>query len=280
MGTDGESIRRYQALCERIRVYWLALGYTFDRPPASEEQVQATESALGYRLPWLLRLLYRTVANGGNGLLWYSDDFPVIGVSGGYTTHEGQTIGDLGVRSTWRLHPCIADALRRNPGRYIYSAELPDRWLPFTYSGEGYAALDTIGGAVYEVSTTPELILDDNQSLVLQRISHVHDSLEAWMQEWAELSCGHARERCGYDVDATLEAYTLPPPGPDTQPPQPRADFAWEELQPESVDPLCREPGADVWQGLYRGLDAFFFAEEPRRRTPTGTLRQLRHRLD
>jgi len=262
VGADGETSRRYRALCERIRACWLAAGYTFDHPPASEEQVQATESALGYRLPSLLRLLYRTVANGGNGLLWYSEDFPVIGVTGGYTTRDGKTIGDLGVRSAWRLHPCIADALRRT-GRYVYSAELPDRWLPVTYIGMGYAALDTIGGVVYEVSTTEELTLDDNLPLVLHRISHAHDSLEAWMREWAEFSCGHARVRCGFEVDATLEAYTVPPPGPDNQPTEPRADYAWEELQPESVDPRCREQGTDVWRGLYRGLDAFFFPEEP-----------------
>jgi hypothetical protein len=262
MGAEGDTIRRYRALCERIRTCWLAPGYTFDCPPASEEQVRATESALGYRLPPSLRLLYRTVANGGNGLLWYSEDFPVLGVTDGYTTHDGQTIGDLGVRSTWRLHPCIADALRRNPGRYVYSDELPDRWLPFTYLGMGYAALDTIGGAVYEVSTTEELMLDDNRQLALQRISHVYDSLEAWMQEWAEFICGNARLRCGFKVDAALEAYTLPP-GPDSKPREPRAAFAWEELRPEVVDPHCLEQRVDVWRGLYRGLDAFFFPEEP-----------------
>jgi SMI1/KNR4 family protein SUKH-1 len=261
MGTDGETVRRYRALCARIRTCWLAPGYTFDRPPASEEQVRATESALGYRLPSLLRLLYRTVANGGNGLLWYSEDFPVIGVAGGYTTPEGQTIGDLGVRSTWRLHSCIADALRRNPGRYVYGAELPNGWLPFTYIGTGHAALDTIGGAVYEVSTTEELTLADNQPVVLHRISHAHDSLEEWMREWAEFSCEHARVRCGYEVDAALEAYI--PPGPDTQPTEPRAGYAWEELRPEAVDPHCREQGTDVWCGLYRGLDALFFPDEP-----------------
>lgn len=262
MGTDGETIRRYRALCERIRTCWLAAGYTFDRPPASEEQVQTTESALGYRLPSLLRLLYRTVANGGNGLLWYSEDFPVIGVVGGYTTHEDQTIGDLGMSGTWRLHPCIANALRRNPGRYVYSAEFPDRWLPFTYIGGGYAALDTIGGAVYEVSTTREFILDDNQPLVLHRISHARDSLEAWMLEWAEFSCGHARVRCGYEDAAALDAHAPLPPGPAAKPTEPRADYAWEELQPSLIDPHCPEQRVDIWQGLYRGLDAFFLPEE------------------
>jgi hypothetical protein len=258
MDATGDTIRRYRALCERIRICWLAPGYSFDRPPASEEQVRATEAALGYRLPTLLRLLYRTVANGGNGLLWYSTDFPVIGVTGGYIAHDGKTIGDLGVRSAWRLHPCIAEALRRNPGRYVYSDELPDRWLPFTYIGMGYAALDTLGGAVYEVETTEVLMLEDNRQVALYRIAHGHDSLEAWMQEWAEFICGHAQLRSRVEVEAALEAYAVPP-GPDSTPTEPRTTSVWEELRPEMVDPHCLEQGVDVWRGLYRGLDPFFF---------------------
>lgn len=39
----------------------------FAYPPASEEQLYATETALGFLLPPVLRALYAEVANGGFG---------------------------------------------------------------------------------------------------------------------------------------------------------------------------------------------------------------------
>src|SRR5260221_9938738 len=46
----------------------------FEYPPATEEQLLATERALGFPLPPLLRALYAQVANGG---FWLA--FPVRG---------------------------------------------------------------------------------------------------------------------------------------------------------------------------------------------------------
>jgi hypothetical protein len=46
----------------------------FEFPPASEEQLQATEEALGIPLPPMLRALYAQVANGGFG--------PACGITG------------------------------------------------------------------------------------------------------------------------------------------------------------------------------------------------------
>lgn len=53
--------------------------FDFAFPPATEEQVQATETRLGFALPPLLRNLYLQVANGGFGP---GTGFP--GVKGGY----------------------------------------------------------------------------------------------------------------------------------------------------------------------------------------------------
>jgi len=39
----------------------------FEYPPATEDQLLATEAALGFPLPPLLRALYAQVANGGFG---------------------------------------------------------------------------------------------------------------------------------------------------------------------------------------------------------------------
>ena len=51
----------------------------FEFPPATEEQLQATEEALGFPLPPMLRALYTYVANGGFG-----PDFGITGASGGF----------------------------------------------------------------------------------------------------------------------------------------------------------------------------------------------------
>ena len=101
-----------RALCERLRAYWLGHGQTFTYSPATEEQVRSTEAQLGFALPLLLRLLYREVANGGNGLVWYDEQFPLIGVQGGCPFpplgwpdagpwRVGATIGELVSRSGW-----------------------------------------------------------------------------------------------------------------------------------------------------------------------------------
>src|SRR5215469_9826481 len=111
---------RYQELCTRLRDCWSRRGGTFSYPPATEEQVVTTEAQLGFPLPPLLRLLYREVANGGNGLVWYDEQFPFFGAHGGYpypklTNWSGTspwgadgTIGELFRRSGWQLRPCIA----------------------------------------------------------------------------------------------------------------------------------------------------------------------------
>lgn len=78
-----EDQERFRALCERLCACWVGQGMAFTYPPATEQQVRATEAQLGFSLPPLLRLLYREMANGGNGLVWYDEQFPLIGVQDG-----------------------------------------------------------------------------------------------------------------------------------------------------------------------------------------------------
>jgi len=64
---------RYVSLIDRIKAQhawelqhgWKSEESTY--PPATEEQLRASEQALGFLLPPLLRTLYAQVANGGFG---------------------------------------------------------------------------------------------------------------------------------------------------------------------------------------------------------------------
>lgn len=61
-----DEAERYLELCERLRKRMLEKGWAVEYPPATEAQVRATEDALGFPLPPLLRLMYQEVANGGH----------------------------------------------------------------------------------------------------------------------------------------------------------------------------------------------------------------------
>src|SRR5438132_11366139 len=56
-------------------------------PPATEEQLQATEEALGFALPPLLRACYLRVSNGGFG-----PGEGVMGVIGGFEDNRGNIV--------------------------------------------------------------------------------------------------------------------------------------------------------------------------------------------
>src|SRR5258708_27179168 len=78
-GPDGDNIYQYGEKYRRRRWYdWDRnfhvvdkendpLRFGFEYPPATEEQLLATEEALGFPLPPALRALYLQVANGGFG---------------------------------------------------------------------------------------------------------------------------------------------------------------------------------------------------------------------
>jgi hypothetical protein len=75
MGNDS-----FAQLFDRIREEY---QFDFEYPPATEEQLRATEEALGFPLPPALRALYAQVANGGFG-----PGYGIIGAIGGFP-HSG-----------------------------------------------------------------------------------------------------------------------------------------------------------------------------------------------
>lgn len=58
--------------------------HNFAHPPATEQQLQDTEAALGFPLPPLLRVLYAQLANGGFG-----PSCGIIGTPGGFSLEVG-----------------------------------------------------------------------------------------------------------------------------------------------------------------------------------------------
>ncbi len=107
----------------------------FAYPKAGEEQVQATEAALGFPLPPLMRTRYAEVANGGFG--------PGAGISG--------TLGGYGSRTDEPTstivndyHFCsqigYASMGRSSPVRLVDLADYAQHWLP-TPSGKGLLLL-------------------------------------------------------------------------------------------------------------------------------------------
>jgi hypothetical protein len=71
------------ALIARLLAIHGDRGWRLDFPPATEAQVAATERALGFSLPPLLRRLYRELGNGGFGPFR-----AFLGVYGGYADED------------------------------------------------------------------------------------------------------------------------------------------------------------------------------------------------
>jgi SMI1/KNR4 family protein SUKH-1 len=165
----------------------------FAYPPASLEQLQATEAALGFPLPPLLRALYAEVANGGFG--------PGAGISGalgGYgsrTDEPASTIVD-----DYHFHSQVgyANLGRTGPVQLVDLADYAQQWMP-TRSSKGllllpyavwpaqlvpledlgccqHACLDCKTGRVY--CTAPSAS-DEEYELGL-----IADSLEDYLERW------------------------------------------------------------------------------------------------
>ena len=108
-------------------------------PPATLEQIEATEAALGFPLPGLLRQLYLEIANGGFG-----PGYGLIGAQGGYS--------DFGRGAVERLYHSF----------HAGDIPLPERLLPVCNWGCGiYSCLDC------RVPAAPVVICDTEAGHVL-----------------------------------------------------------------------------------------------------------------
>ena len=245
---------RFHELCQRLRACWADQGMVFTCPPAPEEQVHASEAQLGFPLPPLLRMLYLEVANGGNGLVWYSEDFPLFGAHSGYPCRklvnwpvngpwrEGGTIGDLVSRSGWTLHLCIAEALRRHPDCYVICDQPPDGFLAISTETFGLLVLDPLSGYIYELGDEANLLpFEENQPMPVLSLQFYKQSLEDMVEAFLA-GAGHSTSaEAAADIverDIALN----------------RSRFPRRALTPELLDPACTAEPPVVWRGLYQGM--------------------------
>lgn len=156
----------------------------FAYPPASEELLHATEEALGFPLPALLRALYAQLANGGFG-----PETGLRGCIGGYGTPEQADEPDETIVGSYDFHRQTAALVdlgqyaaswQEGPlgsRRLFLSAEVWPRYLlPICDRGDGgEACLACDTGAIYRVgrrSVQEWVIVTENPTL------------QVWLERW------------------------------------------------------------------------------------------------
>jgi hypothetical protein len=187
----------YQELCEAIRrtcalKHWYGVdargpewkrGIAADDPrrerfefaPASQEQLAATEAALEFPLPPVLRALYGQLANGGFG--------PAYGLRGAIGGFVGT--GTMVEQYQWTLEgtqpvelASYADGWQESDGRRSLTLardQWPTRLLPLCEWGCAVEiCLDCSGGQVLRVAP-----VQDGYCFTFQAAS-----LEEWLQQW------------------------------------------------------------------------------------------------
>ena len=189
-GPDGDNIYQYGEKYRRRRWYdWERnfhvvdkendpLRFGFEYPPATEEQLLATEKALGFPLPPALRALYLQVANGGFG-----PGYGIIGAKGGFPhtsdgrcrdIADGYHAGEHNIRYIdFATHEKELAATRQVE---LPLGVYPDRFLFICYWGCGIGTdIDCNTGRIFQgqASRIGYYVLEYRAS-----------SLEEWLQQW------------------------------------------------------------------------------------------------
>lgn len=150
----------YSTICERLRAH---AKYTpeadfgeghLEYPPASELSVQVCEAKLGFKLPPMLREIYKTVANGGN--FWPGYDFATTDDL--IEQHNSFLRYYVSSRNQSRLFDdATVEALRTHPGAYACPEYLPDGFLRLVHTGcNVWANLEGSTGRLYLNDEVPE----------------------------------------------------------------------------------------------------------------------------
>ncbi len=159
----------------------------FEFPPATKEQLQDTEKALGFPLPPMLRALYTYVANGGFG-----PAYGITGAIGGYFDGDDGHYATLGMNiipdtDTGPILPAEPIDLTEYERRHGDPLTIdlppniwPDHFLQICYVGCGIDVyLDGVSGRVYRVESGYEEA--EGFTLFLLRLDN---SLENWLESW------------------------------------------------------------------------------------------------
>lgn len=163
-------------------------------PPATEEQLRATEERLGFPLPPDLRRFYAEVANGGFDFD-YCLLYGAIGGCGVNASHrmDGPTIEELAHESDWQLHPRIEEALLRHPDRYVIVDSLPKDLLRIGDSGSILIVINRLTGCLYKLDywdELPDVVVEhppyDPFYLQVLYMQALAPSLSAWFSRWLD----------------------------------------------------------------------------------------------
>lgn len=164
----------------------------FEFPPATKEQLQATEEALGIALPPMLRALYTQVANGGFG-----PAYGITGARGGYAGRY-QTI-DRCTDTNPAVHYFDLSEYEQAHGNPTYfelrETIQPAHFLHLCYEGcsmDFY--LDGNSGRIYLTaccrssdSQLPNEVLPGKlRPEWIVGYQRVADSLEEWLERWLQ----------------------------------------------------------------------------------------------
>lgn len=253
MSDSGNSIvgqeQRYLDISRRIREGCRALNIEFTYPPATETQLLVTERELGVSIPPLLRAIYQEVANGGNGLVWYDEEWSLVGATGGYPLQgvdqsNPTTLGQHLSRSNWRLHPRIVDALRSHRHRWVYCDEWPEGFIELAWVGHGIALLDTFTGHIYQGAEDGDpLLIAENHAIQLRYLQFYRESLEDWINDWLSLM----------DVASPAIPQAINKEESKQEP---------GELTLDMVDLTDTDDECIIWSGLYRGVEPLIWRDD------------------
>jgi hypothetical protein len=169
-----------------LRHGWKTAGSI--HPPATEEQLRASEQALGFPLPPLLRTLYALVANGGFG-----PDHGIKGAMGGFGGDLGTIVemylegmeevrqGRAQLVDLAAYEPLAYDIDVRNIGYTVVLnkvIELPERALPesllgfYSHGCGAFSSIDLGTGRIFS---------DSHPYLYYEAYS-----LEEWLERWLD----------------------------------------------------------------------------------------------
>lgn len=161
------------------------LGFEF--PPATEDQLRATEEALGFSIPPMLRALYARVANGGFG-----PSTGITGARGGYYYGDDGHYETIDKFSDTRPNTHYFNLARYE--RHHQSPKLielpphvrPSHFLHLCYWGcatDSY--IDASSEQVYFAGEGGPVTQKDGTSECCRfYLFRQEDSLEAWLETW------------------------------------------------------------------------------------------------
>lgn len=154
----------------------------FAYPPASEDDLRATEAALGFALPALLRALYAEIANGGFG-----PGGGIQGALGGYGSRLDEPASTIDVGYLWHPVPVqfvdLADS-----GRHWKRSPSGEDWLlPYTVWPEYLLPLEDLGccqQACLDGKTGRILCTAPSASPDLYEVGPIFPSLQDYLERW------------------------------------------------------------------------------------------------